>query len=76
MLSGDPGSEGGACFLFGETRVLDEGELAALYPSLDAYVEALRASAEAAVDAGWLLPVDAQVMVDEETARAAALGLS
>ena len=76
VLSGDPGSEGGACFLFGETRVLDEGELAALYPSLDAYVEALRASAEAAVDAGWLLPVDAQVMVDEETARAAALGLS
>lgn len=76
ILSGDPGSDGGACFLFGETRLLDEAEVAALYPSLDAYVEALSASAAAAVDAGWLLPVDAEIMIDEETARAVALGLS
>lgn len=76
VLSGDPGSDGGACFLFGETRQLDEAEVAALYPSLDAYVDALGSSAAPAVEAGWLLPEDAEIMVEEETARAVALGLS
>lgn len=76
VLSGDPGSEGGACFLFGETRLLDEAEVAALHGTLDAYVAALQASADTAVEAGWLLPVDAATMVEEETARAVSLGLS
>ena len=76
ILSGDPGSQGGACFLFGETRLLDEAEVAALHGTLDAYVAVLQASADAAVEAGWLLPVDAATMVEEETARAGSLGLS
>lgn len=76
VLSGDPGSEGGACFLFGETRFLAETEVVERYGTLDAYVTALESSAAAAVDEGWLLDVDAQTMVEEETARAVSLGLS
>ncbi|MEM7284988.1 MAG: alpha/beta hydrolase domain-containing protein [Actinomycetota bacterium] len=76
VLSGDPGSDGGACFLFGETRLLDEATVAARYGSLDAFVGALNASADAAVAAGWLLPIDAEVMIEEETTRAVSLGLS
>lgn len=75
VLSGDPGPDGGACVLFGQTQPIAAELLAELYPDLATYVEALETSARTAVDAGWLLAADAETMVSEETARAVELGL-
>jgi hypothetical protein len=47
--------------------------LARLYGSEAAYLDALQASADATVAAGWLLPEDAETIVVEEAARAATL---
>ena len=76
VLSGDPrGEEEGFCFLFGQTLPLEPEVLVERYGDLAGYETELRASADAAVDAGWLIREDADDMIAEELERAAELGL-
>ncbi len=75
ILIGDPGSSEGFCFLFGQTFDIDLETLQGIYPSLNAYVEALEAAADESVANGWLLPEDAEIMIEEETRRAEKAGL-
>jgi hypothetical protein len=56
------------CSLFGSTTPLPPGVIAPLYPTHEDYVEQVRASAEAAVAAGFLLPEGAAAMVTEAEA--------
>ena len=51
------------CSLFGSTTSFSSAELADRYPTHDDYVAAVTASADAAVDAGHLLRVDADELV-------------
>ena len=62
VLSGDaqPGSL--ICALFGITVPFDEATLMALYADQAAYADAVEASADAAVAAGFLLPPDAALI--------------
>jgi hypothetical protein len=50
------------CLLFGTTTPFEEATLAALYPTHDAYVSAFNAATDAAVEAGFILPPDAELM--------------
>ncbi len=75
ILIGDPGSSEGFCFLFGQTFDIDLGTLQGMYSSLATYIEALTAAADESVANGWLLPEDAEIMVEEETRRAEKAGL-
>ncbi len=76
VLSGDPsGEEEGFCFLFGQTLPLEPELLVERYGDLAGYEAELRASADAAVEAGWLIREDADDMIAEELERAAELGL-
>jgi hypothetical protein len=70
-LTGDPTPGGPViCLLFGGETPFDEDTLADLYPTRDAYVEAVTASAEDAVEAGFVLEEDAeQVVADAEDAE-------
>jgi hypothetical protein len=66
VLSGEAPPGGSVlCLLFGETRPFDAATLAALYPTHDDYVDAVTASADAAVAAGYLLPDDADEIIAE-----------
>lgn len=58
------GEGGGSifCSLFGRTVPFDAATLAALYPDQAAYVAAVGASAERAVEAGFLRPADAELL--------------
>jgi len=60
------------CSLFGQTVPFDAATLAALYPSHAAYVSAFSAAADAAVQAGFVLPPDATLM--KEAAAASSIG--
>jgi hypothetical protein len=51
------------CLLFGETRPFDAPTLAGLYPTHRDYVDAVTASADEAVAAGFLLRADADQIV-------------
>jgi hypothetical protein len=51
------------CDLFGTTLLFDGAELATLYPTHQEYVDAVHASTDGAVAAGFLLPVDAALIV-------------
>jgi hypothetical protein len=77
-LSGDPvtdGSEGGSiCTLFGSTTPFDSAALLQLHGSADDYVERFEASAADAVDAGFLLPADAEALIAEAEANRALFG--
>ena len=65
-LSGEPDEgESVICTLFGSTTPFPPEQLQALYPTHDDYVADVRTAAEAAVDAGFLLPTDAEAMVGE-----------
>ena len=74
-LSGDPPGgasidevtdEGaGVCVLFGSTVPFDRATLLDRYGTADDYVAAFRASADAAVAAGFLLPPDADELIAE-----------
>ena len=72
LLTGET-DEGGACRLFGATHPIDPAVLAGLHADVDAYVAAFEASAANAVAAGWLLQVDADLMIGRETLRATEL---
>jgi hypothetical protein len=50
------------CSMSGHTRALSDAQLAELYESPADYVEQYAAAADAAVDAGFLLPADAEVL--------------
>ena len=52
------------CSLFGGETPLTAEQLVALYPTHDAYVAAVRESAEAAVADGFLLVDDAEAMIE------------
>jgi hypothetical protein len=51
--------------LFGQSAPLTAEQLAARYADHDAYVDAVTASADAAVEAGHLLPYDRDELVEE-----------
>jgi hypothetical protein len=63
----------GFCILYGSHEPFDQETLAELYPTHEAYVAAFEAAAGAAVQGGFLLPVDAERSI--AAARAADLGL-
>ena len=76
ILSGDPVATEGFCFLFGDTTELSAETLVSMYGSLDLYVEQLKDAAAESVSNGWLLEIDADIMIEEETQRAISLGLT
>ncbi len=64
-LRGDnPSGAGYVCSLFGSTTTFDGPTLSRLYPDHATYVDAVRRSASAAAQAGFLLDVDAKAFVD------------
>lgn len=61
---------GGAfCRFYGTHVPFDEATLRQLYSTRDAYVEALRSSIERNLEAGFILPSDAEEMLREAMAR-------
>ena len=50
------------CLLSGRTIPLSDAQLAELYPTSDAYLESFDESADQAVQAGFLLPEDAELL--------------
>lgn len=51
------------CRIFGTTQLFDEAQLAALYPTHEAYVDAVTSSTQSAVGAGFILPADAALII-------------
>jgi hypothetical protein len=70
-ITGEPQGDG-FCRLLGTTVPFTDEQLAALYPSHEDYVETVRASADDAVEAGFLLPPEADAMIAE--AEASSIG--
>jgi hypothetical protein len=56
------------CRIFGTTRLFDDAELAELYPTHDAYLDAVNSATDSAVDAGFVLPVDAALIIADAEA--------
>jgi hypothetical protein len=83
-LSGDPpgggtvedllGGENGICALFGQTVPFDKAELVDRYGTADEYLEQFRASADEAVDEGYLLQAEADALIMEAEANRALFG--
>jgi hypothetical protein len=68
VLSGEGQAGESFCRIFGTTSLFDDAQLSELYPTEQEYVDAVRASTDAAVAAGFLLPPDAALIVaDAET---------
>jgi Alpha/beta hydrolase domain len=73
VLTGEaPAGRSIFCMLFGDTVPFDAATLASLYPGDDDYVTAVTESADAAVEAGFLLQADADAFI--EAAGEAELG--
>jgi Alpha/beta hydrolase domain len=65
VLTGEaPAGRSVLCMLFGDTVPFDAATIASLYPGDDDYVAAVTDSADAAVDAGFLLRDDADAFID------------
>jgi hypothetical protein len=63
-LSGEPGGSSSImCLLQGSTTPLDPGRLAQLYPTVDAYLAAYAAAADAAIGAGFVLEDDREALL-------------
>jgi hypothetical protein len=62
-LSGDGSPSSVFCSLFGQSRPFDAQQLLQLYGDHETYVERVTASADAAVDAGFLLPPERDSIV-------------
>lgn len=62
VLSGLGQDPAGLCGLFGTTELFDEALLADLYPDKQAYIDAIDGSTDAAVEAGFILPADAELI--------------
>jgi len=65
VLSGLGQSGGSFCRIFGTTALFDDAQLAELYPTHQGYLDAVNSSTQAAVDAGFLLPPDAALIVTD-----------
>jgi hypothetical protein len=61
-LSGLGQDPGGLCGLFGTTVLFDEEQLDELYPDKQAYIDAIDASTDSALEAGFLVPADAELI--------------
>jgi hypothetical protein len=61
-LSGEPQAGSILCLLFGSTTPLDAAALAALYPDHNSYVTMFNAATDRAVQAGFILRPDADLM--------------
>jgi hypothetical protein len=66
--SGAPASQAFLCALSGRTLPYSDAQLAELYPTAGDYVARFGAAADQAVDAGFLLPEDAEVLKDAAAA--------
>lgn len=65
-LTGEAHPEGSVtCLLFGQTIPLPEDRLAELYESRQAYLDAFEASADEAIEAGFVLEDDRDALLDE-----------
>ena len=65
VLTGEaPAGRSLFCMLFGDTVPFDPATIASLYPTDDTYVAAVTDSANAAVDAGFLLRADADAFIE------------
>jgi len=65
VLTGEaPAGRSVFCMLFGDTVPFDPATIASLYPTDDTYVAAVTDSANAAVDAGFLLRADADAFIE------------
>jgi hypothetical protein len=60
-LSGE-GQSGVVCSLFGTTVVFDLARLQSLYPDRNTYIAAFNQATDAAVEAGFILPADGDLM--------------
>lgn len=60
----------GFCFLFGSHEPFGAATLQSLYPTKQAYVDAVTASVQRNVEAGFLLPEDGQRIIDAANAAA------
>jgi hypothetical protein len=60
------------CRLFGTTALFDDGMLSELYPTRQAYVDAIDGATDAAVEAGFLVPADGELI--KERARSSGIG--
>lgn len=58
--SGQTGSS--FCFLFGTTALFDDATLSTLYPTRDVYIDAIDTATDSAVDKGFVLPEDAELI--------------
>ncbi|MEM9727394.1 MAG: alpha/beta hydrolase domain-containing protein [Myxococcota bacterium] len=58
---GQPGDS--FCRIWGTTALFDQAQLGALYPTAEAYIDAVTATTESAVEAGFILPPDAALIV-------------
>ena len=65
VLSGEPPTGGPVvCSLSGTTTPIDPVILAERYDSIDSYLDEFAASADAAVEAGFVLPEDLEALLD------------
>lgn len=64
VLSGTGNTGDGFCRLFGTTALFPPQQMASLYVDEAGYTEAVRVSTERAVSAGFILPEDAQDIID------------
>ncbi|MBI3786463.1 MAG: hypothetical protein HY270_24000 [Deltaproteobacteria bacterium] len=62
QLSGEGQMGSIFCALFGTTALFDAAKLASLYPTHESYVSAYDAATDRAVQAGFLLPADGELM--------------
>jgi hypothetical protein len=63
LLSGDSPGGSSFCFLFGKTILFDQETIDELYADHDAYVAAVEQSAQDALDMGFLLQPDVELIV-------------
>lgn len=61
-LSGYGQTGSSFCFLFGTTTLFDEATLSSLYPTQQAYIDAVDASTDSAVEAGFILAEDGELI--------------
>jgi hypothetical protein len=69
-FSGSGQAGGSFCFLFGTTALFDEATLSTLYPTREAYIDAIDTTTDSAVAKGFVLPEDgalikAQARIDD-----------
>jgi hypothetical protein len=68
VLSGLGQSGESFCGIFGTTMLFDDAKLAELYPTRQDYLDAVNTSTQRAVEAGFVLPVDAELIVADAVA--------